>query len=194
MKKLILASLLVVFMLVYGCTSSIINFDQGIKKINEFDKEYNSTIRSPPSDSAKIGPLKSDLEGYKSKNRLSEPLIGLIDFKIAFLDAEKLNAKGWQWGRASTTQYGFGCKGYDNIKESARLRNASAEQGYLAVDKLEQFVKKFPEESKKTDLTQKDALVLNAMYFQIQQQAKKDAGTIEFFCGKKGNETKEAAS
>ncbi|MEK6950062.1 MAG: hypothetical protein AABX34_07610 [Nanoarchaeota archaeon] len=192
MEKLALASLLAVASLLLGCADSdAVTFKDGIKKINKFDQKYNSTVKSPPSNARDIDGLLSQLVGFKAANKLSKPLNGLVDFRIIFLEAEKLNAEGWQWGKGSTTDYGFGCKGYGRIKGSSKLRNASAQKGYEAVDMLEKFIEEFPKESKIAGLTQKDVLILNAMYFQIEEKASKDARIVESFCGKKGNETKE---
>lgn len=195
MKKPALIAIIIAVLVVYGCAnSSNMGFMEGIGKIDKFDEKYNSSIKMPPATTAGIDELKAQLTGFKAANKLPEPLNNLVDFRIAFLDAEKLNAEGWQWGKGSTTEFGFGCKkGYERIKESARLRNASAQKGYGAVDMLESFVEKFPNEAKIANLTQKDVLALNAMYFQIEEKAKKDLSVIESFCGKK-NESKEVSS
>lgn len=193
MKKIALITLVAILAFAYGCASgSDMSFNDGVKKLGQFDKKYNSSIKTPPASAAEIGELNAQLVGFKAANKLSKPLNGLVDFRIVFLEAEKLNAEGWQWGKGSTTDYGFGCKGYGRIKESARLRNASAQKGYEAVAMLEKFIEEFPKESESTDLVQKDVLVLNAVYFQIEEKAAKDARIIENFCGKKNNETKEA--
>ena len=195
MKKLALLSLLVMALLLLGCAQpDTMAFKDGVKKLEQLDKKYNSSIKTPPASAAEIDELKAQLVGFKAANKLSKPLNGLVDFRIIFLEAEKLNAEGWQWGKGSTTDYGFGCKGYNRIKESARLRNASAQKGYEAVDMLEKFIEEFPKESGSAGISQKDVLVLNAIYFQIGEKAEKDARIIEGFCGKKNNETKEAAA
>src|SRR3989338_722589 len=156
MKKIALISLIVMLAFVYGCASgNEISFNDGVKKLEQFDKKYNSSIKTPPSNTGDIGELLSQLVGFKAANKLSKPLNGLVNFRIAFLEAEKLNAEGWQWGKGSTTDYGFGCKGYERIKESSRLRNASAQRGYESVDMLEKFIEEFPSESKIAGLAQK---------------------------------------
>ena len=195
MKKIALISVIVMLAFIYGCASgNEISFNDGIKKLEQFDKKYKSSVKVPPASTPQIDELKAQLVGFKAANKLSKPLNDLVDFRIAFLEAEKLNAEGWQWGKGSTTDYGFGCKGYSRIKGSAALRNASAQKGYEAVAMLEKFIGEFPKESKSADISQKDALVLNALYFQIEEKAEKDARIIEGFCGKKNNETKEATA
>lgn len=193
MNNISLALSLAAILLVYGCANNgVISFNEGMKKLNQFDEMYNATVKSPPPTQDQTTQLIGQLVGFKAGNRLSNPLSRLIDFRITFLEAEKLNAEGWQWGKASTTKYGFGCKGYERIRESAKLRNASAQKGFEAVGLLEKFVEEFPKESKSLNFTKKDALALNAMYFQEEEKAQKDARVIENFCNK--NETKEVAS
>ena len=195
MKKLVLLCLLVMASLLLGCTQpGAMDFRGGVKKLEQFDKDYNSSVKTPPNSAAGIDGLRAQLVGFKAANKLSKPLNSLVDFRIVFLEAERLNAEGWQWGKGSTTDYGFGCKGYIRIKESSRLRNASAQRGYESVDMLEKFIEEVPSESKIAGLAQKDALALNAMYFQIEEKASKDARLVENLCGKKGNETKEVTA
>ena len=193
MNKMILISLLSIILLIASCASETISFNTGMRKTGQLDQKYNSTIKSPPITYEGINNLTADLNAFKA-NKLSKPLNDIIDFKLAFLEAERLSAEGWQWGKGSTTQYGFGCKGKDRIEESARLRNASAQKGYEAVDKLEKFIAEFPKESKSAKLEQKDVLVLNAVYFQAQEQAEKDARVISSFCKDKANETEDVAA
>ncbi len=195
MKRITLIALIAILAFAYGCASgSEMGFNDGIKKLEQFDKQHNSSIKTPPASVTEIDELRAQLAGFKAANKLSSPLNSLVDFRIAFLEAEKLNVEGWQWGKSSTTDYGFGCKGYARIKESSMLRNASAQKGYEAVDMLEKFIKGFPRESKIAGVAQKDVLVLNAMYFQIEEKAAKDARLVENLCGKKGNELKEVTA
>lgn len=184
---------------IYGCASfseltgfaaSKMTFRQGVKKISEIDEKYGATLKSAPAEVNDVEGLLAQFTGFRTINELSEPLEYLLDFKIKFLEAEKLNLEGWQWGRGSTTDYGFGCrKGYARVKEAARLRNESAQKGYEAVEVLQKFVEQYPKEAKSLNLTQKDVLVLNALYFQIEEKALKDARIIESACGGKGYNT-----
>lgn len=166
-------------------------FDRGVKKINELDKNYGATLKSPPNSTDKITGLVAGLNELKAANEnLPESLKFLVDFRIKFLEAEKLNAEGWQWGKASTTEYGFGCKGgYSRITQSARLRNASAQKGYEAVVILQEFVDLYPIEAKSLSLSQKDILILKTEYFKSEEQAARDAKIIRSLCKEQANST-----
>ena len=183
-KSIFLLGLVLIFL--YSCTAnSGVTFDQGIKKINEFDKNYGSTLKSAPNTTVSIDQLLTQITGFAASNKMEKSLRDLIEFRIKFLEAEKLNAEGWQWGKASTTEYGFGCKGYSKIKESARLRVMAAQKGYGAVDALQRFVDSYPKEAESAALSQKDILILKALYYQIQEKAEKDNHVIENLCGDK---------
>ena len=110
-------------------------------------------------------------------------ILSSTDFRIKSLEAEKLHLEGWQWGKASTTEYGFGCtKGSARILNSSKIRNASAQKGYESLDALKSLIEEFPEEAKSVDLSQKDALFLNAVYYQIEEKAASDARLIRSLC------------
>ena len=183
----------------YGCASfseltgfsnSPMSFKQGVKKINEMDEKYGTTLKSAPIEINEVEGLLAQITGFKTLNELSEPLEYLLDFKTKFLEAEKLNLEGWKDGKGSTTDYGFGCKkGYARVKEAARLRNESAQKGFEAVEALQKFIEQYPKEAKTLDFSQKDVLVLNALYFQIEEKALKDGSVIESSCGGKGYNT-----
>tara|TARA_Y100000031_G_scaffold137809_1_gene163205 strand:- start:692 stop:1339 length:648 start_codon:yes stop_codon:yes gene_type:complete len=196
LNKTTIFILMLSLIFVYGCATfseltgfaaSEITFKQGIKKINELDEKYEVDLKTAPSAMDDVEELLTQFIGFKAVNELPEPLEYLLDFKIKFLEAEKLNLEGWQWGKGSTTDYGFGCrKGYARVKEAAKLRNQSAQKGYEAVDALQKFVDQYPKQAKSLDLGQKDVLVLNALYFQIEEKAIKDDKIIESACGGKG--------
>lgn len=148
--------ILLILIIVYGCTASSKNltFDKGVKKINEIDRNYGATLKVPPETAEEIDGLLAQLIGFKVVNEnIPKPLEFLLDFKIKFLKTEKLHVEGWQWGRASTTEFGFGCKrGYARVSEAARLRNMSAQTGFETVDILQSFVDNYPQESKSLQL------------------------------------------
>ena len=183
-KSIFLLGLVLIFL--YSCTTnSEVTFGQGIKKLDEFDKNYGSTLKSAPNTTASIDELLAQITGFAASNKVDYSLKSLIDFRIKFLEAEKLNAEGWQWGKASTTEYGFGCKGHDRIRESAILRNMSAQKGYEAANALQRFLDNYPKEAESAALSQKDVLILKTLYYQIQEKAEKDNHIIENFCGNK---------
>ena len=195
-KSIFLLGLVLIFL--YSCTAnSEVTFEQGIKKIEGLDKNYGSTLKSAPNSTANVDELLAQVTGFAAINKMDEPLKDLVNFRIKFLEAEKLNAEGWQWGKASTTDDGFGCKGYSRIKESAKLRIMSAQKGYEAVDILQRFVDSYTKEAESTNLSQKDILILKALYYQVQEKAEKDSRIIEGLCGNKtetnSTEAKNAA-
>ena len=191
MNKTIIFALILGLAVAYGCASSPMTFEKGVKKINELDKKYDSGLKSPPNSTDKIGGLVAELNDFRAANgNLPEPLKYLVDFRIKFLEAEKLNAEGWKWGKASTTEFGFGCnKGYARIIESAGLRNASASKGSEAAELLQKFIDSYPEEAASLDLSQRDVLSLKASYFQEGEKAERDARIIRSLCKAQANQT-----
>lgn len=182
MNKTLIFGLMFTLIFLYGCVTQT-EFEREVEKIGEIDKKYGASLKSPPETTDKIDELIAQLIGFSAVGELPESVESLIDFKLKFLEAEKLHAEGWQWGRASTTEFGFGCKkGYARITESARLRNASAQKGFEAVDTLQFFVESYPQETKSINLTQIDVLILKATYFQIQEKALRDGRIVKNGC------------
>ena len=179
--------LLIVFLLitVYGCVSpETVTFNKGAKKINEFDKQFGATMKTPPDSIKKVNGLLAQFIGFRAANRnVEESLAILLDFRIKSLEAEKLHIEGWQWGKGSTTDYGFGCnKGTARVLNSSSIRNASAQKGYEAVDALQLLTDDYPKEAENLNLTQKDVLFLNAAYRQVEEKANRDARIISSTC------------
>jgi hypothetical protein len=176
---------IILAILFYGCSppqSTQMTFDEGFERLVEIDKSYGVSLKSPPETAAKIEELVSRMVGFQAVNVLPKSLESLIKFRLKFLEAEKLHAEGWQWGRGSTTEFGFGCKSAERIKESAKLRNMSAQKGKEAVGLLQAFLDTYPIEAKSLNLTQKDVLTLKATYFQTGEKAQKDAAVIRSLC------------
>jgi hypothetical protein len=159
-------------------------FKQGVKRINEIDQNYGADMKIPPNSTEKISGLLTQITGFAALNEnMPKSLKYLLDFRIKSLEAEKLNIEGWQWGRASTTDWGFGCrKGSARILNSSKIRNASAQKGYESLDALKSLIEEFPKEAKSIDLSQKDVLFLNAAYRQVEDKAAKDSRTIRSVC------------
>ncbi len=170
----------------YGCASSQLTFKQGAKKINKLDEQYDADIKTPPNSTEKIDGLMAQLTGFRALNEnMPQSLEYLLDFKIKTLEAEKLHIEGWQWGKGSTTDYGFGCKkGYARVINSSGIRNASAQKGYEALNSLQLLIDEFPDKAKSLNLLQKDILFLNAAYYQIENKAVRDAKIITSACKK----------
>ena len=184
-NKTILPMAIFLLIVVYGCASSeTVTFNNGAKKINEFDKQFGATMKAPPDSIENINGLLAQLIGFRAANRnMEEPLASLLDFRIKSLEAERLHIEGWQWGRASTTDYGFGCnKGFARVLNSSSIRNASAQKGYEAVEALRLFIDNYPKQAESLNLTQKDVLFLNAAYQQVDDKARRDSRIIRNLC------------
>lgn len=111
-----------------------------------------------------------------------EPFTYVIDYRILNLEAEKLYIEGRKYGSAGTTKDGFGCKTRPLILESVYLRNSSALKGFEAVELLRKFVEKYPQEAAIASLSVKNALFLNATFYQISRDARSDSNIINHFC------------
>ena len=177
-----------ILIILYGCASSSksITFEQGVKRINEIDKEYGVDMKTLPNSTEKISGLLTQITGFAALNKnMPKSLEYLLDFRIKTLEAELLHIEGWQWGRGSTTDWGFGCKkGSVRILNSSSIRGSSAQRGFEALEALQLFVDDFPTEAKSLDFSQKDILFLNAAYQQVEDKAAKDSRTIRSVCKK----------
>ncbi|MFH0868185.1 MAG: hypothetical protein V1831_02645 [Candidatus Woesearchaeota archaeon] len=186
MSRLMVFGIALILIIVSGCAlnSNAITFEQGVKRINEMDEKFGATIKTPPNSTENIDSLLAELTGFSAVNKDIPLLLSyLLDFKIKMLEAEKLHTEGWQWDKASTTEYGFGCKkGSARILNSSKIRNASAYKGYEAIEALQLLVDEFPNEAKGLDLSQKDVLFLNAAYQQVEDKAIKDAKIVRSLC------------
>jgi hypothetical protein len=185
MNKLIIFSIVLVLIIVSGCAGSgTITFNKGVKRINEIDSQYGADMRTVPNSTQKINDLYAQLTGFGAANKdMPLSLKYLLDFRIKSLEAELLHIEGWQWGRASTTDWGFGCrKGSARILNSSKIRNASAQKGYEALGALKSLIEEFPKEAKSVDLSQKDVLFLDVAYHEVEAKAAKDSRTIRSIC------------
>ena len=68
------------------------------------------------------------------------------------------------------------------ILESADLRQKSALKAFEAVDILRKFVNEYPKESSSLGFSEKNALFLNATFYEIEKQAKGDISLINSLC------------
>lgn len=172
---------------VYGCTSTKdAAFKKGVERINEIDDKFGATIKTPPKSTEKINGLLTQITGFAAANQnMPKSLKYLLGFRIKSLEAEKLHIEGWQWGRGSTTDWGFGCRGGSaRILNSSKIRNSSAYKGYEALEALQLFVDEFPDKAKSINLTQKDIIFLNAAYKQVEDKARSDSRIIRNLCKK----------
>lgn len=185
MKKIILV---IALLLIAGCMQEK-DFGYGVKQINKLNSKYNTTMETYPKTIAQIDSMLHDLGELKKiqLKRGNEPFNYVIDYRLLNLEAEKLYISGQKYGGAGTTKDGFGCKSRPLIIESALLRNSSALKGFEAVDLLNEFASTYPEEAKLAGLSFKNALFLNATFYQVSNDARRDSSIINRFC--QANET-----
>jgi len=185
LKKIILLGTILILVIMYGCASpQDTAFKKGIKRIDGIDDKFGATMKTPPDSKEGVNELLTQLIGFSAANKdMPKPLEYLLDFRIKSLEAEKLHIEGWQWGRASTIDWGFGCrKGAIKRLNSSRIRNSSAQKGFESLNSLQLLVDEFPNEAKSVNLTQKDVIFLNAAYQQIEDKAKRDSRVIRSAC------------
>lgn len=168
---------------IIGCVQAK-DFDYGVKQVNNLNLKYNATMDTYPNNVQQIDAMLNDFRELKKLQLESgkQPLSYILDYRILNLEAEKLYMKGQKYGAAGTTKGGFGCKSSPLIIESASLRNMSALKGFESVNLLREFLRKYPEEAKSVALSEKNALFLNATFYQISKDAGKDSSIINNFC------------
>jgi len=186
LNKTIVFSIITLMMLLYGCSSEDIAFKKGVNKLNEIDEKFGVSIKTVPDSVEGLNKLHAQLLGFYAANEdTSKALEYLLDFRIKSLEAEKLYTEGWQWGRGSTTDWGFGCrKGSARILNSSKIRNSSAYKGYEALEALQLLVDEFPNKAKSLNLTRIDVIFLNAAYQQVEDKARRDSKIIRSLCKK----------
>ncbi len=175
--------LIAILLLIAGCAQAK-DFDYGMKQIDGLDSKYNSSSEIYPKNIKDIEQMLGDLSRLKSAKLRSgqEQFDYAIGYRELNLEAEKIYIQSQKYGDAGTTKKGFGCKLRPLILESAHLRNQSALKGFEAVGLLIEFVGKYPKESKLAGLSEKNALFLNATFYQISKDASKDSNIIDYFC------------
>lgn len=180
MRKIFFILIAVIIM---GCAQSK-DFNYGFKQINSLNSKYNTTIDTYPKTLSGVNLMANGYNELKKMQLESgqEPFNYVIGYRLLNLEAEKLFIQSQKYGNSGTTKYGFGCKIRPLIIESAGLRNKSALKAFEAVSLLREFTEKYPEESKSAGLTAKNALFLNATFYEISRGARSDSNTINHFC------------
>ncbi len=175
--------LLIGLALLVGCAQNQ-DFNYGLRQINETNNKYNTTIETYPKSIDKLNSMIGDFQKLKGMKlaRGQEPFNYIVDYRMLNLEAEKLYIEGQRYGLDGTTKDGFGCKQRPLILESVSLRNSSASKGFEAVALLKEFVGKYPEEAASARLSLKNALFLNATFYQIYRDARGDSSVINSFC------------
>ena len=177
--------LIIALIVILGCTQAK-NFNYGVQQINSLNSKYNATMETYPKTMQQITLMLNDLKELK-KLRLEagqESFDYIVDYRSLNLEAEKLYIESQKYAGAGTTKDGFGCKSRPLIIESVSLRNSSALKGFEAAGLLNEFVGKYPEESKSAGFSFKNVLFLNATFYEISKDARRDSNVINNFCPK----------
>ncbi len=160
------------------------DFNYGVKQIDKINSKYNTTMETYPKHLKQIESMSNDFKELK-KLKLEtgqEPFAYVIDYRLVNLEVEKLFILGQKYGDSGFTKNGFGCKSRPLVIESAALRNSSAIKGFQAVELLREFINKYPKEGNSVGLSAKNALFLNATFYQISEDAHGDSNVINYFC------------
>ncbi|HIH91170.1 TPA: hypothetical protein HA281_00025 [Candidatus Woesearchaeota archaeon] len=183
----LMMALVALGVLLASCSQQrITSYDTGVAQLAAIQNKYGVDFQQSPPGADSIASLSAETVALKRKvveNDDMKPLLLLFDYRINTLDADRLLIEGFQWGAASTTEPGFGCKkGSERILNSSRLRNESANAGLAAAESLRQFVNGYPEKAAALNLTQRTILSLTTTYAVVQKQAEKDHRIIMGFC------------
>lgn len=185
MEKPLLAIALAAVLIIAGCTG-IMTFEQGTAEFKKISDRYNVDFKSMPADIEKAVQMRNELKELESRStNAPEQFKLLLNYEKKSLEANILNIKAWEQGGLASTRDGFGCKQLPVIFNSTKLRNASAQIGYTAVSTLQDFIDKYPDESKSVNLTQRDVLFTKYFYSEVEKEAVRDRKIVEFFCASK---------
>lgn len=179
MKKIFI---LLLMSLLAGCAQQ--DFEYGLAKLNEINSRYNTTIETYPKSIEDIDLMMKDLDNLKNLQLQSgkESFDYLIRYRILNLEAERLFIESQKHGIYDLAKTGFGCKPRPLVIESVALRNQSAQKGFEAVSLLRGFIDKYPEDAKAAGLSNKNALFLNASFYDMSRIARSDSIIINRFC------------
>ena len=174
---------IIIVLFVVSCTQTK-DFEYGIKEINSTDIKYNTTLETYPKNIYQINLMISDLIELKKLKLDSgqEPFNNIIDYRILNLEAERLYIEGQKYGDLGTTKNGFCCKLRPFIIESVSFRNRSSLKGFEAVNLLREFMNSYSQYASLLSLSEKNVLFLNATFYDISREAKRDSDIINNFC------------
>ncbi|MBI2658966.1 hypothetical protein HYX05_02580 [Candidatus Woesearchaeota archaeon] len=175
--------LIIALIFIFGCVQAK-DFDYGLKQISKLNSKYNVTMETYPKTMQKISLMLDDFDELKKLQLETgqEPFNYIADYRMLNLEAEKLYIESQKYGSAGTTKDGFGCKSRPLITESVALRNMSALKGFEAAGLITEFVDIYPEEAESAGFSLKNALFLNASFYVIFQDARRDSRVINNFC------------
>ncbi len=182
LKRAILTILLVILV---ACVPQK-DFMYGLKQLNAINSKYNTTMETYPKSTQGINSMINDLAGIKGLQLESgqESFDYLIAYRLIDLEAEKLLIESQKDGIGDISKTGFACKPRPLIIESVALRNKSAQKGFEAVSLLREFIDKYPENAKAAGLSYKNALFLNASFYEIARIARSNSNIINGLCPK----------
>ena len=184
MKKYIALAILV--FIAAGCVAQPKkDFSYGLEEVSRLNQKYEVDMSRSPDSVEKIDSFIAELEelGKTEFESGGEAFKSLVEYRLHNLQADRYFIENkMKYGERGTTIKGFGCKGRHRIINSSSLRMMSASEGFKAVEDVYRLVENYPEESKTAGLSRKDALFLNATFYEIDNQAKRDNRTIEKFC------------
>ena len=165
-----------------GCAQQ--GFEYGLEKLNEINSRYNTNMESYPKSAAQIDLMMKDMDNLKNLQLQNgqKSFDYLVRYRVLNLEAEKLFIESQEYGIYDLAKTGFGCKPRPLVIESVALRNQSAQKGFEAVSLLREFIDGHPEDAKTAGLSNKNALFLNASFYEIYRIARSDSSIINRFC------------
>ncbi len=160
------------------------DFEQGVLNLNEINSKYGTTMETYPDTVEKMSAMIDEMSKLKSSglNAGSKPFSYVLNYRILNLEAEKLYSESQKYGTVGSTASGFSCKPRPLILESADLRQKSALKAFEAVDVIRKIVNEYPKEASSLGFSEKNALFLNATFYEIEKQAKKDISLMNNLC------------
>jgi len=126
LNKTLIFVIVLILIVVYGCASpEDTAYKKGINRLNEIEGNFGVNVKTVPESRERLIDLHAQILGFSAADDgTSKALKELLEYRVKILDAERLHAEGWQWGRGSTTDWGFGCrKGSARVLNSSKIRN-----------------------------------------------------------------------
>jgi len=184
--KAVNISVLLVLLLLAGCSAEITSFEKGAREMKKVNEKYGVDFKAFPAEIEKAVLMRNDLKVIKGKSsNAPEPFNLFFDYRMKTLESTIIHLEAWKHGDKASVRDGFGCKSLPIVFNSSILRNASAQRGYEALEVLQEFIDKYPEEAASINITQRDVVFSNAFYYEVEKEAGRDKRIIEHFCGHK---------
>ena len=161
-----------------------IGFEEALGSLNSINAKYGLAFFTVPSNAETNIEVLEEVKKEAESAELSEEAAQLYEIKLKLLESNQFFMEGWKYGKGSTTQYGFGCKSLERIRNATYSRNISASIGLEAAELVNGFVNSYPEEAEAAGITKGAALVLKTSYELEMQSAKKDRNIVEKLCVK----------